>query len=252
MSRLNSDTYNDPSVVKWYDGMSGLTPVEQQVFERHELALKNVLDIGIGAGRTTAYLLNKCGSYTGIDYSQRFVELAGQKFPGADIRHIDARNLEAFAAGSFDLVNFSFNGMDYVDAEGRKAILSEIYRVLKPAGLFFFSTHNKSHSTFGRAAWRNPANSLWINIKTFLKLMPYFLTHLKHKKSEYIETDFAIINDSAHHYSLLTFYTTPFFLRQQLEEKGFRAPVLYSKSGDTKPDDELDDWIFATAIKSLT
>jgi SAM-dependent methyltransferase len=249
MSRLNIDTYNDQSVVNWYGSMTGLTPVEQQVFDANASALGNVLDIGIGGGRTTDYLLHKCVSYIGIDYSKGFVELVSQKYPKADIRHMDARNLEAFESNSFDLVNFSFNGIDYVEPDGRKKVLSEICRVLKPRGIFFFSTHNKDHSTFNKPAWSNPANSFFTNLKTFVKLLPHFPRHLKHKKNEHIQKEYAIINDSAHNYNLLTFYTSPAFLREQLAEYGFIHPVLYSGKGEAKTDEELDDWIFATAQK---
>jgi SAM-dependent methyltransferase len=249
MSRLNLDTYNDQSVVNWYNSMTGLTPLEKQVFEMNAHALGHVLDIGIGGGRTTAYLLDKCDSYTGIDYSKGFAELVGQKYPKADIRHMDARNLEAFADKSFDLVNFSFNGIDYVDLDGRKKILAEIYRVLKPGGIFFFSTHNKNHPTFNKPAWSNPANSFFVNLKTFIKLLPHLPTHFKYQKHEHIQKEYAIINDSAHNYSLLTFYTTPAFLREQLAEYGFSGPVLYSGKGMAKTDEELDDWIFVTAVK---
>lgn len=249
MSRLNLDTYNDQLVVNWYKALTGLTPVEKQVFGNYAPLLGNVLDIGIGGGRTTAYLLDKCTSYTGIDYSKGFAELVGQKYPGADIRYMDARNLEAFENNSFDLVNFSFNGMDYTDLDGRKKILAEIYRVLKPGGIFFFSTHNKSHHTFNKPAWSNPANSFFVNLKTFIKLLPHLPTHYKHKKNEHIQTDYAIINDSAHNYRLLTFYTTPAFLRGQLTGYGFANAVFYTLAGEVKTDEELDDWIFVTAGK---
>ncbi len=245
MSNLNLNTYNDRSVLKWYDTITGLTSIEKKVFEQHASALENVLDIGIGGGRTTAYLLNKCTSYTGIDYSKGFVELVSQKYPAADIRQMDARDLDAFENSSFDLVNFSFNGIDYVDLEGRKKILAEIYRILKPGGIFFFSTHNKNHATFNKPAWINPANSLWTNIKTFVKLLPWLPTHFRQQKNEHIQKEYAIINDSAHNYGLLTFYTSPAFLKEQLNENGFSDTVLYSENG------ELGDWIFATTRKLL-
>jgi hypothetical protein len=51
--------YSDPSVVERYRSISGLQPVEATIIYRigHEFVDKRILDLGVGAGRTTPYLL---------------------------------------------------------------------------------------------------------------------------------------------------------------------------------------------------
>lgn len=51
---------------------------------------------------------------------------------------MDARDLSTFSDQSFDLVWFSFNGIDYVNHIDRLTILQEIYRVTKPGAILYF------------------------------------------------------------------------------------------------------------------
>lgn len=252
MNQENLNVYSSGSVINWYRQLQVLLPVEEKIFRHYNGLLRkgHLLDIGIGGGRTTAYLLNKCGSYTGIDYSEGFVRTVSERFPQASCLVADARALSAFEAQSFDVVNFSFNGIDYVDLQGREKIISEISRVLKPGGLFFFSTHNKLHPGFRIAPWRTKSNSSFINIKTFIKLLPFLLRKARYKKKELIAEKYAIINDSAHNYSLMTFYTSPHFLREQLSHAGFEQISLMNTAGEQKEDPALDEWIFVTASRS--
>ena len=247
----NLEVYNSKQVVDWYTQLKEIIPVEKAIFEKFKTFIKQAdfLDIGIGGGRTTAYLYKLCKTYTGIDYSESFVKTAKQNHPSATCLTMDARNLSAFTDKRFDFVNFSFNGIDYTNVEGRKKIFSEIARVLKPNGIFFFSTHNKSHSTFNLHPWLNKNNSLYANLKTLLKISPFLFKKILRKKDEVFNDQFAIINDSAHNYSLMTFYTTPEFLRTQLTEINFGEINFYTKSGDIKEEGQLDDWIFVTAKK---
>jgi SAM-dependent methyltransferase len=247
----NLRTYNATDVVSWYSHQERLFPAEEKVFERHRslLAEAHVLDIGIGGGRTTRYLLDNCREYTGIDYSEELVKLSRMKFPGADISEKDARNLSAFDDNAFDFVVFSFNGIDYVDLDGRNDALREIHRVLTPGGVLFFSTHNKDHRTFRRVPWRSKENRLMANVKTFVKLSPFFLTALRNRRMDVVTDDYAVINDFAHQYRLMTFYTSPVFLRTQLLSHQFADIAFYNKAGDEKDDGELDDWIFVTCRK---
>lgn len=253
MTHSNIDTYNSSIVINWYDNLGDLTNIEKHIFERYQPLIKNakLLDIGIGGGRTTNYLHARCLYYIGIDYSQGFVNLTKNKFPTLDIRCLDARNLSVFSDNSFDFINFSFNGIDYVNLKDREIIFSEIYRLLKPNGIFFFSTHNMSHDTFNKRAWQNPNTSFFINLKTFLKLAPFEFTHQLQKRKELYTSDFAIINDSAHNYKLLTFYTSPSFLYKQLMKFKFSNVQFFLKSGLQSKEDKLDDWIFCTCEKSI-
>jgi ubiquinone/menaquinone biosynthesis C-methylase UbiE len=247
----NLKAYNSSYIVKWYEELSGMDPAEKKVLEQWKDAFNNaqLLDIGIGGGRTTAWLSRICKNYTGIDYSEKFAALCKKKFPGLDIRHLDARDLGNFADQSFNVVNFSYNGIDYVNADDREKILREIYRVLKPDGMFFFSTHNLNHSSFNKVPWLSRSNSLIVNLKTFVKLLPYLFRKRKNKKLEIINAQYAVINDHAHAYSLLTFYTSPAYLRSQLSSIGFQNIRLLSRSGEETNDTRLDEWIFVTCKK---
>lgn len=247
----NLSAYNVGGVVKWYEKLEKLIEVETAVFNKYKetLAGGKVLDIGIGGGRTTRNLINSCKEYIGLDYSMNFVTSVKKQFTSADIRLMDARDLSAFPDNTFDFINFSFNGIDYVDLEGRIRILNEVYRVLKPNGVFFFSTHNKSHSTFNKLPWFSDTNNLITNIKTAIKLLPYLPKHYLRKKEEVFREDFSIINDSAHNFDLMTFYTTPEFLIQQLRNSRFSNIVLMLKNSNTPLDNRYDDWIFVECTK---
>jgi len=121
-----------------------LQPPEAQIFQELKNDLPNfrMLDIGVGAGRTTKHFASLTKEYVGIDYSTAMVEACKKKFPQYRIEVADARDLSRFENGYFDFVLFSFNGIDAVEHEDRLTILREIHRVLKKEGYFCFSTLN--------------------------------------------------------------------------------------------------------------
>jgi SAM-dependent methyltransferase len=247
----NLATYTSDPVVSWYEKLDELIPVEKKIFSTYKELLVNarLLDIGIGGGRTTKNLIGLCKHYTGIDYSERFVNSVKKRFPYQEILHADARDLSRFQSCSFDFVNFSFNGMDYVDAEDRIKILAQICNVLKPGGVFFFSTHNRRHKSFNQPPWRDKKAGSFINIKTLLKLLPFYWRKISNRRFETLKNEFAIINDPAHNYSLMTFYTTPEYIEEQLLKAGFGNIEMFDKIGNKPGYEHLDDWIFITCTK---
>lgn len=248
----NLQTYVSRQVVSWYDRMTGLFPAEKVVFEKYAdfIAKADVLDLGIGGGRTTAYLADKCHSYTGVDYSEPFAKMVKKKHPGLAIFTADARHLDRFSDASFDFINFSFNGIDYSGLDDRLKIIAEVHRLLKPGGLFFFSTHNRSHYSFDQWPWNDPKISTLVKIKTFIKLIPFISRKFRNQKLETVEADHAIINNAAHSYGLMTFYTTPRLLRRHLSKAGFGETDLYSRSGKIVDDERLDDYMFVVTRKT--
>ncbi|HUN43594.1 MAG TPA: class I SAM-dependent methyltransferase [Acetobacteraceae bacterium] len=77
-----------------------------------------ILDIGVGGGRTTPLMRAISTNYCGIDYIPEMVAIARRRFPDADFRVMDAREMD-FHNGRFALTTFSYNGIDSVDVKGR-------------------------------------------------------------------------------------------------------------------------------------
>lgn len=159
--------YSDQQVVARYvaDG-TDLTPVEARLLAEHLRAGMDVLDLGVGAGRTTPHLRGLGGRYVGIDVEPAMVAACRERFPDADVRVGDAADLSAFADGSFDAVVFSFNGLDYV--ERRAACLAECHRVLRPGGVLLLSRHNPRSVL---AVPRRPQAPLWV-LRRAVRLVP--------------------------------------------------------------------------------
>jgi ubiquinone/menaquinone biosynthesis C-methylase UbiE len=139
----NRSTFAAPAVVASYAGLTGLTPCEQTVFERHVPPGADVLDLGVGTGRTTPHLSQVARRYVALDYSSSMIAEARRVHPDIDFVIGEASDLSSFVSGSFDAVVFSFNGIDYLHPDGaRHRCLAEVRRVLRPRGAFVFSTHN--------------------------------------------------------------------------------------------------------------
>lgn len=107
----------------------------------------SVLDIGVGAGRTSYTLASVAGTYVGLDYSAEMVEMARKAIPEDErttFHHADARDLSFLGDRQFGLVLFSYNGLDYVGHDDRQKILSEMRRYTARGGFCAFSSHSLS------------------------------------------------------------------------------------------------------------
>jgi ubiquinone/menaquinone biosynthesis C-methylase UbiE len=113
---------------------------------RERWAEVKMLDIGVGAGRTTHYFAELAGSYTAIDFAPSMIDSCSKRFagrwPGAEFKVGDASDLAGHADASYDLVLFSFNGIDNLAYDKRLLALAEMKRVCKPGGWVVFSSHN--------------------------------------------------------------------------------------------------------------
>jgi ubiquinone/menaquinone biosynthesis C-methylase UbiE len=145
----NYDVFDKENIVKRYAMMTGLHPCEIYSFEQYITAGQDIIDIGVGAGRTTEYLAKKANRYLGIDISPNMIESCRNRYPGVQFEVDDATLLHKAPTASFDVAVFSFNGISSIQSnEGRAKCLKSVSRVLKPGGIFIFSISNAKFIAF--------------------------------------------------------------------------------------------------------
>jgi SAM-dependent methyltransferase len=142
---LNQAVYESSDIVAEFQELEGLFPCETYLFEKYVAHRVDVLDLGVGAGRTIPFLEPGARTYVGLDYSTNMVASCRRKYPSLDIRVTDAADLSSLEGSSFDVVVFSYNGLDYLHpVDKRNACIAEIARVLRPGGTVIVSSHNAS------------------------------------------------------------------------------------------------------------
>lgn len=141
--QLNRERYNSQDNVATYASSTGLMPAEEHLFGRHVHAGDDVLDLGVGGGRTTPALSASARRYVGVDFAEAMVLACRPRFPGLEFRVGDAADLSDYDDGTFDAVVFSFNGVDCLPTDAaRHRFLDEAHRVLRPGGRLVLSRHN--------------------------------------------------------------------------------------------------------------
>lgn len=144
-SMSNIQTFSSSDAIDHYTNRArdGLFPQERKVIERYfRQPDARVLDLGCGTGRATQPLLDRGFDVVGVDPSPAMIAEATSIYPSIEFITGDGTGLP-FKDNSFDYLLFTYYGLDYIHPEeNRVRALNEIYRVLKPGGLFVFSSHN--------------------------------------------------------------------------------------------------------------
>ena len=240
MYEINRSFYDAPRVVDNYASTTTLQSAEQVILDRYsgELSSARFLEIGVGPGRTTPAIRGRVRQYVAIDYSAAMLAPCRKRFRDAQLVLCDGRQL-AFPPESFDAVYFCWNAIDDVDHGDRVAMLAEIGRALRPGGLFFFSTHNREWTP------KSPYT-------TFYSLRTYLLgiiNHLRHRKFERRNEEYAIVNESPGDFCTLTYFIDRRHQIAQLARHGFGEVEMVSLDGRWigAGDPCNDGWIYYVA-----
>jgi ubiquinone/menaquinone biosynthesis C-methylase UbiE len=239
--------YGDPAVVAYYGRLDGLLPAEQALLTKlkPDLSRFRMLDLGVGAGRTTPYFAPFVREYAGADVSPRMVDLCRSRFADRGWKHVrwvvaDVKRMAEFDDDCFDFVLFSFNGLDSVGGhEERRSALLEVRRVSAPGGVFALSSHNLgsvpewlSFRVKVRDALRSRRTRSLIQLPLDL-LRIAILRAANPRLSELAASNRAILTDTRHRARRVrNYYIRPAEQLRELQSAGFHDPRVLSSSGE--------------------
>jgi ubiquinone/menaquinone biosynthesis C-methylase UbiE len=237
VSEANKASYNSWYRVNAYASVVGLQKPEKTILDllKKKPALNRLLDVGVGAGRTTEYFAGVTKEYIGIDYSENMIRFCRAKFknhPGISFAVADARNLSIYEDKYFDFVLFSYGGLDSVEHKDRIRILNEIWRVTKKDGQFCFSSSNlNSMFQFCRIKLsKNPRvfGRNLIRLLVIRLLNPEMWKIVRGKQRNVDHTMFIV---GADNWGLKTYCITPEAKIRQLRDIGFENIRIYDLQG---------------------
>lgn len=254
---LNRAAWSRPEVVRTYaqiDGWNG-DGGERAIFARvaDQAREQPILDLGVGAGRTVPTMLAISHDYVGLDYTLEMIAAARSRFPGVRLEHGDARDLGTFEDGSFGFVHFSFNGIDAVPHDDRAHLLGEVRRVVRPGGMFGYSTHNLDHPRAGVAPW-SPRR--WaLRPRPFARQALHALQSIRGYRRNAKLTErgdgWAMLVSPAHGFGIVIHYVTLAEALDELRTAGFSDDIeVYDMNGralDPRADTRGTPWLHLLA-----
>jgi SAM-dependent methyltransferase len=224
----------------------GLTVPEKYCLDTVPLnRRRSIVDIGIGAGRTTGPLSRMFEQYIGIDYSPEMIQAAKAEFPTADLRVMDVRRLSI--GTSVDCIMFSFNGMDCIPYEDREPVLTRISKQLVPGGYYIYSTHNLHQ--LRTDIWINHFWATELLRKRVYTSIPLVFNRLKHFWRQWSDDTlgFAYVNDPAQGFDLRQVYVDVAKECDVLRRHGFSICATIGNNKHTEGYDSDDNWVYVVA-----
>lgn len=132
-------------LVDGYDPIMSSDPAYRnlltRIVERIPAGSKNILDLGCGTGALTklSHIVHPEAMVIGLDPAAKMLEEARIRVnrPAVSFEEGSAANLSMFASGTFDAVVSNF-ALHHLSHEDKKICACEVWRVLKPGGVFVY------------------------------------------------------------------------------------------------------------------
>lgn len=108
----------------------------------------SILDWGCGTGRILRHLPSIAGSsntYYGCDYNEKYVEWCSENLNGINFKLNHLLPPLPYTNSQFDLI-YGISIFTHLSKEQHYKWFNELYRVLKPEGILFITTHGDCHS----------------------------------------------------------------------------------------------------------
>jgi SAM-dependent methyltransferase len=238
---INRAVYHSPGIHRYYLSKV-LTPPETACLLKYQpyISGRDVLDIGVGAGRTARYLAPLARRYEAVDYSPVMVGYVKNVMPEISVRQADFRDLSAFDNLSFDFVFATDNVIDALSHEDRLRALHEASRVLRPGGILAFSSHNihyKKAFSSPRLDWSSNPVRFAANCAKFTIS---WWNHLRVAPLRRTTPDYALLNDPGHFYACLHYYAARSKVNSQLAYARMRLIEAFDVGGQVAPESEDD------------
>jgi SAM-dependent methyltransferase len=246
--------FNTKSAVTYYDHLEFILPPEKTIFRILEDKLPDfrMLDLGVGAGRTTELFAYKVNEYFGLDIADEMIQACRRKhkMKNAVFTSGNASELSSFETNYFDLVLFSFNGIDCMNTDERNKCFREMSRVLKKNGILCFSSHNinsfKLRIIASRYLKNNPSPRDFL--RSLRRVLLMLIINYRHWIIQ--SKDFRILNDGTHNFSLNLFYGSPHYQIEELNNHNFGNIRIFdlAEGKELKSDSEInnnkDSWLY--------
>jgi SAM-dependent methyltransferase len=238
---VNRAVYFSPGVYRSYLSKL-LTPPETACLLKHQAHIfgRDVLDIGVGAGRTARYLAPLAARYEAVDYSPVMVAYMKSAMPEVSVRQLDFRDLGVFGDQSFDFVFATDNVIDALAHDDRLRALREACRVLRPGGILAFSSHNIHHGkAFSGPRLHGSSNPVRFAANC-VNYVRGWRNHVRVASLRRTTSTYALLNDPGHHFACLHYYVARSEVRSQLQSAGMRLIEAFDANGQIAPEGQDD------------
>jgi SAM-dependent methyltransferase len=237
---INDAFYRSPLAAKRHprDGLDAQETVTLLRYQSYVVG-RDVLDLGVGAGRTSRVLAGLARAYHAVDYSPLAVARLRKSMPKVRVHLEDMRDLARFDDDAFDFILGAGHVLDVVSHDDRERTLAGARRVLRPGGLIAFSSHNrcyvraKAGPELHRS--RNP-------LRFALHLARYVASmrvHLRMKALRHFEDDYALIDESGPDHALLHYHVDRNAQERQLRRLGYDIVDVLDRSGQSVAKGEM-------------
>jgi len=210
----------------------------------------SILDLGCGPGLYAELMAERGHKVTGVDFSKNSIEYARNEAikKNLDIEYVNRNYLELCEENKYDLVMMVFTDFGVLIPEARKILLQNVYRALKPGGIFIFDVLSDKDIEMKVAAksWGMEERGFWKD-KPHLILSDSFY----YPKNKVILYQHIVIDhsDNLDIYRFWAHFFTSDDLRKVLGQEGFEKTECYD---DVLPDVDLwngNNVIFCKATK---